>query len=144
MPERIINFDDQHERNRFIEAAHKMRGKKRVAIVNYRPRRSDMQNMYYWPCIIVPFKNWLKEQGHESVTEDVAHEMLKTKFLKKELIDEKTGEVVGEYVQSTATMDFVDFWDYVEQCVRFLGEFCDIYVPPPDKNWKLKQQKGKR
>lgn len=130
--ERIINFDDPKARAKVANGIQRMRGRWRLTFVRYRPRRSDRQNAYYWPCFVQPFADWLRDHGHHA-NEQMAHEMLKAKFLKRDVIDHETGEVIGEVVQSTTALDTSEFNIYLDQCAQFLAEFCDIVVPEPSE-----------
>lgn len=129
--ERVVNFDDAADRRRCLDGFARLRGQWRITAVRFRPRRSDRANAWYWPCIVGDFHAWLKEQGWD-VSKDQAHEMLKHRFLRREAIDPATGEVVGEYTESTTRLDSAQFSEYCEQCRAWLAEFCGIHVPDPD------------
>jgi hypothetical protein len=129
--EEIIDFDDPGQARMVLTYMRSLRGRKRVMVKEYRPRRSDRQNRWYWPCIVHPFAEWLSETYGEKVTEDDAHYLLKKTFLTRKMRSEKTGRTV-ELVGSSAALDTEAFGEYVEKCIRLLAEYCDITVQTPE------------
>jgi hypothetical protein len=124
----IVDFSSQDSKARLWSVLRSCRGKVRVEMCQHRPRRTDRQNRYYWPCFVMPFCAFLKEQG-DAVTDTDAHEVLKGQFLR----DTKTikGRKV-EYVRSTTKLSTSEFNEYLDQCAAFLASYCDIIVPSPD------------
>lgn len=130
--ERIIDFNDPRQRVKVANGIQKMRGRWRLTLVKYRPRRSDRQNRFYWPVMVEPFTEWLRDQGHEA-DQQMAHELLKSRYLSRPVVNHDTGEQVGTYVESTTKLDTSEFNQYLDQCAAFLAEFCNIVVPEPDE-----------
>lgn len=126
MSEAILNFDDPKVRARVANRIREMRGRYRFNVVKYRPRRSDRQNRYYWPCFVHEFGELLRSAGNE-MTDEQAHEILKHKFLRREAIDETTGEVMT-YTESTTRLDTSEFNTYLDQCAAWLAEL-GVIVP---------------
>lgn len=129
MKDRIVNLDNEREKNMLLQHVRSLRGMHRVSVKQYRPKRSDRQNRFYHPCIVAPFAEWAREQGNE-ITDEEAHEFLKAKFLTVEVVD-KNGEIIGTTVRSTTSLDVKEFAEYVDKCIRFLNEFCEIQVVEP-------------
>ena len=126
-----IDFGNEAERHLLYKKLRQLRGVHRVEICKWRPRRSDAQNRFMWPCIVKPLGDFLREQG-EQVTDDHCHEMLKHKFLRCEYTDSKTGEVIT-YTKSTTELNTDEFSIYAEQCMQWLAEvFGIICETPPD------------
>jgi hypothetical protein len=138
----IIDFSDPERRARFVAAAQCWRGKKRVEVTDFRPRRSDRQNRYYWPCFVLPFAQWLTDQWGETIREDQAHYELKRMFLCRRVRHPKTGKVL-EVIGSSKTLDTAAFNEYLEKCAKFLAETCGIVVPEPDQ-WRETERKPER
>jgi hypothetical protein len=63
-------------------------------------------------------------------TKDEMHEILKYKFLKKEKVNENTGEIF-EYIGSTAKLTKGEFVDLIEDLVRWSSESLGIILPMP-------------
>ena len=133
MSEAILNLDDARTRTKLMNRINAMRGRWRFNVCRYRPRRSDRQNRFYWPCFVQPFAGWLLENGHDDATEEMAHEFFKNRYLKRPIINKETGELLGEYVESTTKLDTAEFNAYLDQCAKFLAEFCEIVVPEPSE-----------
>ena len=118
---RVIDFGNQREKAMFIDGIRRLDGRWRVEWVRYRPRRSDRQNRYYWPCFVEPFAD------HLGVEPDQAHLILKAKFLRKEIIDKETGERFV-FVLRSSKLSTSDFNEYLDNCAQFLAELL-IFVP---------------
>lgn len=121
----IIDMGDSVKRARLLNMLGALRGRWRIELMPYRPRRSDRQNRYYWPCFVQPFAQFLRDQG-ESYTDSDAHEMLKYRFLHKSM--EANGEHLG-YTPSTAGLDTSEFNAYLDACAAWLNEFFGIQIP---------------
>jgi hypothetical protein len=119
-------------------------GKYRLEIVADRPRRSDRQNRYYWPCVVVPFAEWLTEQYGEGKTQEAAHKILADTFLRVPETNE-LGEVLFKpngdplmRTQSSTELDTAEFSRYVEDCRQLLRDMCKIETFDPDPDYNLK------
>lgn len=128
MPETIVNMSDAKMKSRVLNRMRLLRGKYRIEVTKYRPRRSDRQNRYYWPCFVAPFAEFLRDQG-EHVTDEEAHEILKHKFLRKTTIAPTTGEEL-EYVRpTTTTLTTSEFNEYLDRCAHWLADMFGIEIP---------------
>lgn len=127
----IVDFSSQHSKGRLWNVLRNLEGKWRFDYCRYRLRRSDPQNRYYWGVIVKLFATFLRGQG-ESYTDHDAHEVLKFKFLKFSIVNESTGELIGESSKSTATLKTSEFNDYIEKCVAWLADQFGIICPDPN------------
>ena len=136
----IIDFDDPDDRSRFVSRAKQLRGRWRISAKRWRPRHSDAQRGWYFGRIVREFYQWLRDQGHDNLTFDDAHDLLKLKCLGVSVRDPETGEAfrVPGSIKPTQT---VEFSEYCERCRAWLDEFCDIQVPDPDPEWKKAEAK---
>jgi len=130
MIDRVIDFDNPREAAIFIDGIRRMKKRQRVQITAYRPRRSDRQNRYYWPCFVEPFADYLSKEAGELVEQEQAHEILKARFLKRQIIDKASGERFV-HVASSAALDTGQFNEYLDKCAALLATL-GIYVPEPD------------
>lgn len=129
--ERVVDFSDPADYSRFLAGVQRVKKVRwRVTLVEYRPRRSDRQNRYYWPCFCEPFAAKLTEAAGERVTAEEAHEQLKKMFLLRPLIDKKTGVLLAEVTGSSAKLNTSEFNEYLDQCAGFLARI-GIVVPQP-------------
>ena len=122
-------------------------GKYRLELVNHRPRRSDRQNRYLWPCVVVPFAEWLSEQQGERVSQETAHAILKDTFLRVPLTNangEPLFDMRGDpmmQTRSSADLNTAEFAEYVDNCRNLMADLCGIVVPDPDPDYMLKPRK---
>lgn len=130
MAERIIDMSDPVKRSQFVNSLTRLTGKYRFIIKRYRPRRSDRQNRYYWPCFVNPFAAWMRDHGTDATDED-AHEILKHKFLQYEVAG-PDGQPLKR-TRSTTDLDTSEFNEYLDRCSSWLNEFCGIVIPEPDE-----------
>lgn len=130
-----VDFGSDTQRREFVARVVKFantvrKGVYRFELMRHRPRRSDRQNKYYFPCFVEPFAAWLSEEWGEPVSRDEAHGVLKEKFLKIDKWDHSTGEDLS-YVRRSSTLNTVEFNEYLDQCAKFLAETCGFVVPEP-------------
>ena len=122
-------MSDPKKSTEFLNHVRRLKGVYRFDIRKYRPRRTDRQNSFYWPCFVHPFGQFLREQG-QPVTDDEAHEILKHKFLKREVVDESTGEVMT-FTGSTTKLDTKEFNEYLDNVAAWLHDFFGVVMPDP-------------
>jgi hypothetical protein len=81
-----------------------------VKVKKQRNNRSNMQNNYYWACIVQPLAN---ELGYFP---DEMHDTLKVKFSSEwQSIDINDKQIGLQTIKSTATMNTKDFEVYADQ-----------------------------
>lgn len=101
-------------------------------------KRSLPQNAYYWSVIIPLVKAGLKDIGYNEIkTESDAHEVLKYLFLKKQIPNENTGEVV-EILGSTTKLTTTEFNLFIEQIIIWAAEYLNIQIPLPNEQLQMK------
>ena len=112
------------KRKEFQEYLKNFEGK-RVTITVQRARstRSIQQNRLWWVYMTIL-------ADHTGHTKDEMHEICKFKFLKRELVSEKTGEVF-EYLSSTSTLSKSEFSDLVEQVIAWAAQSFGVTLPRP-------------
>lgn len=103
-----------------------------VSIAKYKKKRSNSQNAYYHGCIIPAVMDGLVDMGFDKseLNKEVVHEMLKQKFLKKDIANEQ-----GEFVtitQSTASLSTIDFMSYIDDIQKWGAVFLSINIPDPE------------
>ena len=124
----VVDFDNEAERNLLWSKLRSLRGKHRITVKQYRRKRSDRQNRFYWPAFVHPFGQFLRDQG-ELIDDDMAHEMLKLKFLGIVVQDAKAGKL--ECARSTTTLTTAEFNEYLDRCSHFLNTMFGIVTPEP-------------
>jgi len=99
-----------------------------------RRKRSLPQNDYYWGVICEMVKEGLRDAGYENVrTPEDAHEVLKYLFLKQQVYNKNTGELLAEIPGSTAVLNTYDFSQYIERIIQWAAEYLSIVIPYPNE-----------
>lgn len=129
----VADMGDPLQKQKAVAAIGALRaGRWRIEAVRYRPRRSDRQNAYYWPCFVEPWRDYLREcKGDESIDSEEAHRDLCNTLLSQEIIDRRTGEV-RVIPRRSSTLSTVEFNDYLDRVAAYLLEQCGHAVPPPN------------
>lgn len=124
-------MSDPKDKQLILTAVRNLAGRKRISWCDARPRRSDRQNRYYWPCFVQPFGDYLRGQGNEHFTDEMAHAVLKEMFLKTTVVDSETGRELS-FTRSTTELNTGEFNDYLDRVAQFLAEECGFVVPESD------------
>lgn len=95
-----------------------------------RVTRSNAANAYYHGVVVRSLQEFLAAQG-ESYTHDDVHELFKCKHLLRDVVNPETGEVVGRAPRSTASLDSVEFGEFLDRCIDWLQTMFGITVPAP-------------
>lgn len=100
-----------------------------------RKRRSLPQNAYYWGVVCEMVKDGLRDAGFNAIrTADDAHEVTKSLFLKKEVVNEDTGELLAVIGRSTTTLSTLEFSEYIDQIIQWAAEYLCISIPYPNED----------
>ena len=67
---------------------------------------------------------------------ELVKDFLKFRFAKKELVNEKTGEII-ETVQPTSQMNTAEMTDFIEEVRRFASEYLNRYIPSPNEQLQI-------
>jgi hypothetical protein len=100
-----------------------------VTIEKKSKHRSTQQNRWWWSCITIL-------SNHLGYSKDQMHEICKYKFLKRELVDEKTGEVF-EYLKSTTDLTTTEFSVLIESLIQWSAETFNCVLPYPNEQITL-------
>ena len=123
-------------KHRFYEDL-KMFGGKDIMITVKRKRRSRslLQNSYYHGVCVPLVKQGLYDIGYRMGIEQV-HDLLKSKFLVDEHVNENTGEILKS-VGSTKKLTTSEMMDYIAQIQQFAGEFLGVVIPDPGQQVEI-------
>lgn len=92
-------------------------------------KRSIMQNALYWVYVTI----LACELGY---TKEEMHEVIKFKFLKREKVSEKTGEIF-QYLDTTTKLTKSEFADFITDLQKWSAENLNINLPEPGKQIEL-------
>ena len=126
-----------HRRADFNEALKNLTdGRVILTVSKLYNKRSTVQNAYYWGVIVNEFREGFREMTGEDITAEEAHEVLKEKCNGKEIVNQKTGEVM-KVGKTTTTMTTVEFMEYFSRCREFILEWFGRNVPEPNEQMEL-------
>lgn len=101
-------------------------------------QRSLAQNAYYWKIIVPLVFDGLRNMGFDEVRYmDDAHEVLKSLFLKSQIVNHDTGELLVEKVGSTTKLSTVLFMDYIDSIIKWAAEYLNIQIPFPNEQMQI-------
>ncbi len=128
----VFNLSDPEGRQDLSRFFRGTAGVWEVKAVPWKHKRSGRANRYYFGCVIRYFMEFLHAQG-EMLTAEECHELLKATLLRRTAFNQKTGEVIGDYVLSTKEMSSAEFTKYVEDARNWLAEMFLIVTPDPNQ-----------
>jgi len=103
-----------------------------VEIRQKKSRRSSPQNRYYWSAVIPALKHAMEAKGFVIKSKDQVHELMKFKFLKGEILNVATGELI-ETLGSTRNLSRSDFSDYIMQIKAWAATYLECDIPDPNE-----------
>jgi hypothetical protein len=99
-----------------------------VRVKRKKATRTERQNAYYHAVVVEMIADFT---GHDV---DEVHEFLKKECNGRhvEIVDKRSGVVREEHVgMSTASLNVNEFYDYVERCRAWAGQFLGLVIPDP-------------
>jgi len=100
-----------------------------ITIQKLKSTRSLQQNRLWWLYVTII----AKDVGY---TKEEMHEILKFKFLKREKVDEKTGEIF-EYIGSTTKLNKSEFSDLISDLIQWAAQNFNLVLPLPNEQTEL-------
>lgn len=122
-------------RSLFDEFCKRFPGKQWILkLVRRRAKRSSNQNAFYWGVVVHSIRMGLLNLGHD-LNKDEVHAFLKQKFNSVQVVN---GDgVVEDFPGSTATLNKVQFGEYLEKIFQWSAEYLSITIPSPDEKLTL-------
>lgn len=122
-----------HNRQRLLEWARQYPGKNVVIKFERKgSKRSSPQNRYYWGVVIKEITLRLRELGHQWLTDEDVHDIMKLKFNYEQIISEQ-GEAL-ELPKSTTTLTKTQFAEYIDNIRMWASGFLSIDIPDPNQD----------
>jgi hypothetical protein len=126
-----------HNKDRLLEWARQYPGKNLIIKFERKgSKRSDPQNRYYWGIVIKEIALRLRELGHQWISDEDVHDMMKLKF-NCEQVPSENGELM-ELPKSTTELTKTQFNEYVENVRVWAAEFLGLCIPDPNENLTMK------
>ena len=101
-----------------------------ITVKKFSGKRSLPQNRWYRGCVVPAFKQALTSLWGEEPTNEEVHELLKQKFLSKQVPDPETGQIML-IPKSTASLTKEEFYVFVEKVRKWAAENLQIDIPDP-------------
>ena len=121
-----------HDRKGFVKSIAKMDdGPCTIQVKAEFPGRNLQQLRYYFGVVVRTIQIELSRvSGHHIDTMQV-HDLLKSKFLKDEIVIQKTGEVVTltRSISDMGDVSISEFAQYLEACIMWAWEVLEVEVP---------------
>lgn len=99
-----------------------------ITVTRKRATRSAQANAYWWGVVLAALSE------HTGYTRDEIHEIVKAKFLPRQLaVCDGNGEVIGEYVigGTTTRLTTVEFGELIERVRVWAAEELGCEIPEP-------------
>lgn len=94
--------------------------------------RSTNQNRFYHGVVIPSIKYAMESKGFLINSNEQIHELLKFKFLKGEILNVPTGELI-ETIGSTTKLSTMDFEDYLTKIRAWASQYLECIIPEPNE-----------
>ena len=102
-----------------------------------RSRRTLPQNAFLHVLFTIFSVELISLTGNKIYTPVLVKSMMKLKFLKYDLVDENTGEVVGEAIKDTHTLKKGECADFISEVLQYAAEKYHIVLPEPKEQIRL-------
>jgi len=98
-------------------------------------KRSIEQNAYLHLALTI-LKDGLNELGNKFTLNEVK-DLVKFKFLKADVYNELTGELIGERIKSTTELTTVEMMVFIDSFREWSMQTFNIYIPSPNEQLEL-------
>ena len=101
-------------------------------------KRSSRVNRYLHGVVFQICFDALRDAGFNEIKDlQDAKDFVKQKFLSVNVVNENTGEVIGQIVKHTADLNQEETTEFIEDIAQWLAEYFSIELPPPNTQSKL-------
>lgn len=98
--------------------------------------RRNPQNRYYFGVVVVLMQEAIRTEWGEVWSREQVHELLKSRFLYTEKVNEDTAEII-KLPKSTTECSVSEFEDYMTECREFALEWFNTTIPLPNEDLQL-------
>lgn len=108
-----------------------------IVVKRKRIRRSGQQNNYIHAVLIPEFKAALNEVGFDEIrTNEQCKELMKGLFLQHEIVNEKSGEVLKTY-KNTSELTTTEMMNFIDGAVKYALENMNYRIALPNKQTEI-------
>ncbi len=105
-----------------------------ITVEKVSKKRSNQQNRYYWLVINI-IKTELNKNNWK-LTDKNVHEIMKLRFLKTDIVNESTGEVLP-LLKSTSDLSPTEEMEYIADVCTYGRENLGCKIPEPNEQIKI-------
>jgi hypothetical protein len=106
-----------------------------VTIEKLSSKRSLEQNRYIH-VLFTMLKDALNDLGND-FTMDEIKELCKAKFALIDVINEESGEIIGQRIKGTSEMNKIELNEFFESIIRWAAETFNIKLPYPNEQLEI-------
>lgn len=104
-------------------------------VIEQTSKRTSPQNRYLHLLFTI-FQKELNELGNEFTMQEVK-DLCKYKFLKTEVFNTDSGEVIGERIKGTSELTKEDLNVFIGQIIRWAADMFHIILPYPSEQMEI-------
>lgn len=132
----VENGTLKRNRTQIAEVIKSFEGKEIIlTIEKKKKKRTNNQNAYLHALFTI-FRNELNALGNKFTMEEVK-ELCKFKFAKIDVVNEVTGEVVGQRIQGTSEMSTTELNVFIDEVIQWAAEMFKIELPYPNEEMQM-------
>lgn len=138
MPRPSINFVGEmspQAKRRLVEQLGPLTGFYECSIAPRRNLKSTQQTRYFHAVIVEMFYQFLRDQDYADASREMAKGIIKEKFLRVEIVNPATGEVVGSRVKGWSELTIEEAIDLIDRSRIWLADFFGLVIPDPDPSY---------
>lgn len=131
----IVNMEGGHVQNRkpLTVLFQSLKDGKYLLEISKSDKRSNPQNRYLHGLLIPEFRKALNSVGYDEVKTDVqAKLIMKSMFLKRQVVNKETGEVI-EYIQDTSDCTKEELNILIDEVIKFCAENMNYPIAFPNE-----------
>lgn len=103
-----------------------------ITIKKKQKTRSNGQNRYYFGVVLPLILRGLRNAGFEVYSKEDAHDIVKVKFLKTDIMND-SGEFISTF-KSTKDMTTQEFKEFIDNLQYWSSEYLNVYIPSPNES----------
>lgn len=123
-------------RNQIAEVIKSFEGKEIIITIEKKKKKRTSNQNAYLHALFTIFKNELNALGNKYSAAEVK-ELCKFKFAKKDVVNEHTGEVIGQRIQGTSEMSTTELNEFIEEVIQWAAEMFNIQLPYPNEELEI-------
>ena len=107
-----------------------------ITVERFSKKRSLAQNSFIHLLFQI-FADSFNETTGNDFSMQKMKDWMKKMFLTEPLVDENTGEIIGEYVRHTADLKTVEMMSFLDKVVQYAQEEWNIKLPLPNEQIEI-------